>query len=270
MTDAVAHELKWMLMNDMWAVANSARAWTLVKKKYHKELAQKALEDSQRAGQHARKAAEMGVLSGDAIRVLRTMANAAGNEVARFLLHRGEFEQKFDQSPALVMESGGVRNDTLFVNKGWETMMDAIRHGAAHIYYTEMRKKDKADDHKAEVDKLLKNWATMAKINMRDRDELNMRLAKEAAERAMQEATANDKATEKAAKKALELRSKYHAELSKKAKEAKQEWMQKQQAQAQPTMKAIKAERTAWEGRSEGSPRTGQDTDAGGQSQAKR
>mmetsp|Transcript_36578 Transcript_36578/g.109233 ORF Transcript_36578/g.109233 Transcript_36578/m.109233 type:complete len:240 (+) Transcript_36578:111-830(+) len=238
MADALAHEIRLMLLSDIWAVVNSAKAWTLVKNKNHKELAHKALEDSQHAGMHARKVEEMGVMSVDAIRMLRTFASAAGNEAARFVLHSGEFEQKFDENSMLTIESAGVRADTLFLNKAWETMMQAIKNGAAYIYFTEMRKKDKAANHKAEFDRLLKNWASLAKVNIRDREAFNAKQAKEAAEKAMQEAKDNEKAQAKAEKKAQEMRRKYHRELQKKAADQKQDFLQMQQRK--PPLPALK------------------------------
>uniref|UniRef100_A0A7S4RMZ7 Uncharacterized protein n=1 Tax=Alexandrium monilatum TaxID=311494 RepID=A0A7S4RMZ7_9DINO len=238
MADALAHEIRLMLLSDIWAVVNSAKAWTLVKNKNHKELAHKALEDSQHAGMHARKVEEMGVMSVDAIRMLRTFASAAGNEAARFVLHSGEFDQKFDQNSMLALESASVRADTVFLNKAWETIMQAIKHGAAHIYYTEMRRKDEAANHEDEFGRLTKTWATLANVNIRDRDAFKAKQAKEAAEWAKQEAKDKEKAQADDKKKAQDMRRKYQHALRKKAAEQRQDFMQmKQQRPPLPALK---------------------------------
>mmetsp|Transcript_123402 Transcript_123402/g.384043 ORF Transcript_123402/g.384043 Transcript_123402/m.384043 type:complete len:140 (-) Transcript_123402:130-549(-) len=137
----------------------------------------------------------------------------------------------------LNMEGHGTRNDTQFINGGWELMMEAIRQGAAHIYYSEMRKKSEAEKCRAEMENKFKQWAQVAKGNVSHRDEFNARMAKEAAQRAVEEAKENEKAQEKAEKKARELRHQYRDAMHKKAAVLKQGWIQK--GLAQPMM-AIK------------------------------
>mmetsp|Transcript_121951 Transcript_121951/g.356358 ORF Transcript_121951/g.356358 Transcript_121951/m.356358 type:complete len:234 (+) Transcript_121951:76-777(+) len=231
MTDAVAYELKWALFNDMWAVVNSAKAWSFPKKKSHKELVQKAAEDSMRAGKHAKKAEEMGILSGDAIRTLRAYASAAANEVSILSIHGGEFEQKFENGSMLNLESAGVRSDTLFLNNGWQTMIEGIKFGAANIYYTQKGKKEEAHNAKVDMDRRFTKFAVVAKANLRDRDEFNAKLAKEAMEKAEKDNKEDDKAREKAERKAREIRHKWRAEMSKKAADLRKDFF-KQQAVA--------------------------------------